>query len=80
VIPPMRRGPRPHASRRCGATSPSRGRSAYEWRFARTHPVVKPPSARSFNASRSESSRVWCEGGDTPWFQESALSLSTLLE
>jgi hypothetical protein len=29
-------------------------------------PAVKPSSARAFNAARSESSCVWCEGGDTP--------------
>jgi hypothetical protein len=26
------------------------------------------------------SSRIWCEGGDTPWCQESDLSFSTLPE
>jgi hypothetical protein len=26
----------------------------------------------------SESSRAWCWGGDTPWYQEAALSRSTL--
>jgi hypothetical protein len=46
--------------------------------LARTHPAVSPRSARCFNAARSKSSRAWCEGGDTPWCQEMALSLSTL--
>jgi hypothetical protein len=32
---------------------------------------------RSFNAARSESSHAWCEGGDTPWCQESTFSFST---
>jgi hypothetical protein len=49
------------------------------WRLARTHPAVSPLSASSFSAARSESSRACCEGGDTPWYQEAALSLSTLL-
>jgi hypothetical protein len=49
------------------------------WRLARTHPAVSPQFARCFNAARSESSRTWCEGGDTPWCQEMAFSLSTLL-
>jgi hypothetical protein len=49
------------------------------WRLARTHTTVSPRSARCFNAARSESSRAWCEGGDTPWYQEAAFSLSTLL-
>jgi hypothetical protein len=35
--------------------------------------------ASFFNAATSESSRTWCEGGDTPWYQEVAFSLSTLL-
>jgi hypothetical protein len=48
------------------------------WRLARTHPAVSPRSAILFNAATSESSRAWCEGGDTPWYQEAALSLSTL--
>jgi hypothetical protein len=48
------------------------------WRFARTHPAVSPRSASFFNAATSESSRTWCEGGDTPWYHEAALSLSTL--
>jgi hypothetical protein len=37
-----------------------------------------PASTRFFNAVRSESSRAWCEEGDTLWYQESALSISTL--
>jgi hypothetical protein len=48
------------------------------WRLARTHPAVSPRSASLFNAATSESSRAWCEGGDTPWYQEAALSRSTL--
>jgi hypothetical protein len=48
------------------------------WSLARTHPAVSPQSAGFFNAARSESSRAWCEGGDTPWYQEAAFSLSTL--
>jgi hypothetical protein len=48
------------------------------WRLARTHPAVSPQSARCFNATRSESSRAWCQGGDTPWCQEMAFSLNTL--
>jgi hypothetical protein len=36
--------------------------------LARTHPAVSPRSARCFNTARSESSRAWCEGGDTPWY------------
>jgi hypothetical protein len=46
--------------------------------LARTHPTVSPLSASSFSAATSESSRAWCEGGDTPWYQEAALSQSTL--
>jgi hypothetical protein len=37
--------------------------------LTRTHPAVSPRSARCFNAARSESSRAWCEGRDTPWYQ-----------
>jgi hypothetical protein len=48
------------------------------WRLARTHPAVSPRSASFFNAATSESSRAWCEGGDTPWYQEAAFSLCTL--
>jgi hypothetical protein len=48
------------------------------WRLARTHHAVSPRSASLFSAATSESSRAWCEGGDTPWYQEAALSLSTL--
>jgi alpha-ketoglutarate-dependent taurine dioxygenase len=48
------------------------------WRLVRTHPAVNPRSARCFNAARSKSSHAWCEGGDTPWCQESAFSFSTL--
>jgi hypothetical protein len=48
------------------------------WRLARTHPAVSPRSASFFNATTSESSRAWCEGGDTPWYQEAVLSRSTL--
>jgi hypothetical protein len=48
------------------------------WRLARTHPAVSPRSAILFNAATSESSHAWCEGGDTPWYQEAALSQSTL--
>jgi hypothetical protein len=46
--------------------------------LARTYPAVSPRSASFFSAATSESSRAWCEGGDTPWYQESALSRSTL--
>jgi hypothetical protein len=46
--------------------------------LAGTHPAVSPRSARFFNAARSESSYAWCEGGDTPWYQEATFSLSTL--
>jgi hypothetical protein len=49
------------------------------WRLARTHPAVSPRSTSFFSAATSESSRAWCEGGDTPWYQEAALSRSTLL-
>jgi hypothetical protein len=48
------------------------------WRLPRTHPAVSLLSASSFSAATSESSRTWCEGGDTPWYQEAALSRSTL--
>jgi hypothetical protein len=48
------------------------------WRLARTHPAVSPRSASFFSAATSESSRAWCEGKDTPWYQEAALSWSTL--
>jgi hypothetical protein len=42
------------------------------------HPAVSPRSARCFNAATSESSRAWCEDGDTPWCQEMAFCLSIL--
>jgi hypothetical protein len=48
------------------------------WRLARTHPAVSPRSATFFSTDTSESSRAWCEGGDTPWCQEAAFSRSTL--
>jgi hypothetical protein len=48
------------------------------WRLARTYPAVSPRSASFFSAATSESSRAWCEGGDTPWYQEAALFRSTL--
>jgi hypothetical protein len=48
------------------------------WRLARTHPAVSPQSSSSFSAATSESSCAWCEGGDTPWYQEAALSRSTV--
>jgi hypothetical protein len=48
------------------------------WRLASTHPAVSPRSTSFFSAATSESSRAWCEGGDTPWYQEAALSRSTL--
>jgi hypothetical protein len=48
------------------------------WRLARTHPALSPRSASFFSAAMSESSHAWCEGGDTPWYQEAALSRSTL--
>jgi hypothetical protein len=46
--------------------------------LARTHPAVSQRFASFFSAATSESSRAWCEGGDTPWYQEAALSRSTL--
>jgi hypothetical protein len=55
-----------------------RGTICRWWRLARTHPAVSPWSASFFNTATSESSRAWCEGGDTPWYQEAALSRSTL--
>jgi hypothetical protein len=55
-----------------------RGTTRRWWRLARTHPTVSPLSASSFSAATSESNRAWCEGGDTPWYQEAALSRSTL--
>jgi hypothetical protein len=39
-----------------------------------THAAVSPRSASFFNAATSEYSRAWCEGRDTPWYQEVALS------
>jgi hypothetical protein len=48
------------------------------WRLARTHPAVSPRFASFFSTVTSESSRAWCWGGDTPWYQEAALSRSTL--
>jgi hypothetical protein len=48
------------------------------WRLLRTHPAVSPRSASFFSAATSESSRAWCKGEDTPWYQEAALSRSTL--
>jgi hypothetical protein len=47
--------------------------------LARTHPAVSPRSAIFFNTATRESSYAWCEGGDTPWYQEAAFSRSTLL-
>jgi hypothetical protein len=55
-----------------------KGTTRQWWRLARTHPAVSPLSASSFSAATSESNRAWCEGGDTPWYQEAALSRSTL--
>jgi hypothetical protein len=55
-----------------------KGTTRQWWRLARTHPAVSPRSASFFSAATSESSRAWCEGGDTPWYQEAALSRSTL--
>jgi hypothetical protein len=46
--------------------------------LVRTHPAVSPRSASFFSVATSESSRAWCVGGDTPWYQEAALSRSTL--
>jgi hypothetical protein len=43
-----------------------------------TEVAPNPTPAKLFNAVRSESSRTWCEEGDTPWCQESAFSISTL--
>jgi hypothetical protein len=40
-------------------------------------PRGQPSVCQCFNAATSESSRAWCEGGDTPWCQEMAFSLST---
>jgi hypothetical protein len=48
------------------------------WRLARTHPAVSRRPTSFFSAATSESSRAWCWGGDTPWYQEAALSRSTL--
>jgi hypothetical protein len=56
-----------------------KGTIRWWWRLARTHPTINPRSASFFSAATSESSRAWCEGGDTPWYQEAALSRSTLL-
>jgi hypothetical protein len=55
-----------------------KGTICWWWKLARTHPAVSPRSASFFNAATSEFSRAWCEGGDTPWYQEAALSRSTL--
>jgi hypothetical protein len=46
--------------------------------LARMHPPVSLRSTSFFSAATSEFSRAWCEGGDTPWYQEAALSRSTL--
>jgi hypothetical protein len=55
-----------------------RGMIRQWWRFARTEAAPSPVSARLFNAVRSESSRAWCEWGETSWYQESAFSFRTL--
>jgi hypothetical protein len=39
---------------------------------------AQPGICRLFNAVRSESSRAWCEWGETLWYQESAFSFRTL--
>jgi hypothetical protein len=48
------------------------------WRLARTEAAPNPASAKLFNAFRRDSNRSWREEGDKPWYQESALSFSTL--
>jgi hypothetical protein len=47
------------------------------WRKARTVAAVSPRTAWFLIAARSESYRLRCEAGDTPWLQESGLSRST---
>jgi hypothetical protein len=47
------------------------------WRFARTEAAPSPASARSFSASRADSSRSWREEGDRSCHQESSFSFST---
>jgi hypothetical protein len=42
-------------------------------------PAVSPRPARFLNAARSESNRLRCWTGDTPWLQESGFSRSTRL-
>jgi hypothetical protein len=54
-----------------------RGTTCRWWRKARTVAAVSPRTARFLSATRSESNRLRCEGGDTPWLQESGLSRST---
>jgi hypothetical protein len=74
---PARRGSSSPSSRRCGAASPSRGATRRWWRKARTVAAVSPRPARYLSSARSESNRLRCEAGDTPWLQESGLSRST---
>jgi hypothetical protein len=54
-----------------------RGTTRLWWRKARTVAAVSPRAARFLSTARSESNRLRCEGGDTPWLQESGLSRST---
>jgi hypothetical protein len=55
-----------------------RGTTRRWWRLARTEAAVSPASARAFSTFKAESSRSWCEEGDTLCHQESAFSLMTL--
>jgi hypothetical protein len=54
-----------------------RGTTRRWWRKARTVAAVSPRPARFLNAASSESSRLRCWTGDTPWLQESGFSRST---
>jgi hypothetical protein len=54
-----------------------RGTTRWWWRKARTVAAVSPRTAMFLSAARSVSNRLRCEGGDTPWLQESGLSRST---
>jgi hypothetical protein len=57
----------------------TRGTIRRWWMLARTHPAVSPRSDNFFSVATSESCPAWCKGGDTPWYQEAALSRRTLL-
>jgi hypothetical protein len=54
-----------------------RGTTCRWWRKAGTVAAVSPRAPWFLSAARSESNRLRCEGGDTPWLQESGLSRST---